>query len=82
MALGDNSRTDGSTAGPVVSQILSEVLPYMGIPSDDNSNNATTISTTTIPNVRNMTLEEAITALQNARIYCKLFRSKFSEKLL
>ena len=32
------SHQGGQIAGPVVSQILTEVLPYLGVPSDDLSN--------------------------------------------
>ena len=56
----------GSTvAGPVISNILSEVLPYLGITSDDasiNSNN----NSVTIPNVVNKTITEAEKILKNA----------------
>ena len=31
----------GQLAGPVVSQMLSEILPYLGIPSDDTSSSST-----------------------------------------
>lgn len=50
----------GTVAGPVVSNILSEVLPYLGISADkidvDTSSNA---STKTVPNVVNKTVTEA-----------------------
>lgn len=48
----------GSIAAPVVSQILSEVLPYLDIPSNDSSteNTETTIS---VPDVTNKTVAEA-----------------------
>lgn len=55
----------GSIAAPAVSQMLSEVLPYLDIPSNDSSdvNNQELI---TIPDVTNKTFAEAQTILQNA----------------
>lgn len=57
----------GQIAGPVVSQILSEVLPYLGIPSDDlTQDNSSDLKTTLVPDVRNKTIAEAKKALENA----------------
>jgi stage V sporulation protein D (sporulation-specific penicillin-binding protein) len=59
------SDTSGSSIiGPVISQILSEVLPYLGIASDgsDSSN----IETITVPNVTNKTVTEAENILKEA----------------
>ncbi len=54
----------GQVAGPVASQMLSEILPYMGVPSDttasDNSN------LTQISDVRNKTFTEAEKVLSSA----------------
>ena len=56
----------GSTvAGPIISNILSEVLPYLGITPDDasvSSNN----NSVTVPNVVNKTITEAEKILKNA----------------
>lgn len=50
----------GSAAGPVVSQILSEVLPYLGIASSNtDSSVSTSYSPTTLIDVRNKTVSEA-----------------------
>ena len=61
-----SSNSLGSTiAGPVMSNILSKVLPYLGITSDEvsiNSNN----NLITIPNVVNKTVTEAEKILKNA----------------
>ena len=61
-----SSNSLGSTiAGPVMSNILSNVLPYLGITSDEvsiNSNN----SLITVPNVINKTVTEAEKILKNA----------------
>lgn len=55
----------GSIAAPAVSQILSEVLPYLDIPSNDTVDSSTneTIST---PDVVNKTVAEAQRILQEA----------------
>lgn len=49
----------GVIAAPVVSQVLSEVLPYLGIPSNDTSQTANSSSLITIPDLKNKTIEEA-----------------------
>ena len=56
----------GRIAAPAVSQILSEVLPYLDIPSNDkkaieNSNNLISV-----PNIKNKSLEEAQSILKAA----------------
>jgi len=60
------TQSQGSTiAGPIMSNILSEVLPYLGITSDEasiNSNN----NSVTVPNVINKTITEAEKILKNA----------------
>ena len=55
----------GQIAAPVVSEVLSVVLPYLGIPSDDSSQNATTSSTITLPDLRNKTISEAKQLLED-----------------
>ena len=55
----------GSIAAPAVSQILSEVLPYLDIPSND-SNSSTTTQTINTPDVVNKTVVEAQKILQSA----------------
>ena len=57
----------GQVAGPVVSQMLSEILPYLGIPSDEvTSSDSATSNTITVPDVRNKTVAEAEKALKSA----------------
>ena len=62
-----NNHQGGQLAGPVVSQMLSEILPYLNVPSseepssDDNSNN-----TIIVPDIRNKTVAEAEKILKNA----------------
>ena len=56
--LDDDGLHSGSTvAAPVVSQILNEVLPYLGIPSDTSESD--TVETITLSNVENKTVAEA-----------------------
>ena len=47
----------GTLAGPVVSQMLSEILPYLGIPSDADSIEDEDLIT--VPEIRNKTITEA-----------------------
>lgn len=63
---GPKGHQGGTIAAPVVSQILSEVLPYIGIPSDDISEN--TSSNITLPDVRNKTVAEAKKLLESLGI--------------
>lgn len=62
----------GTVAGPVVSGILSEVLPYLGI-SPDIEDVSTTSSTSikTVPNVENKTVAEAQKILTNSGFRCE-----------
>lgn len=56
----------GSTvAGPVVSNILSKVLPYLGVTSDEANINSSN-NQVTIPDVTNKTVTEAEKILKNA----------------
>ena len=77
---GKDGHQGGTIAAPVVSQILSEVLPYLEIPSDDlssgESNN--TITTTTLPDVRNKTISEAKKIIEDAGFTCKISTSDTS----
>lgn len=47
----------GTLAGPVVSQMLSEILPHLGIPSDAESTDDDNLIT--VPEIRNKTITEA-----------------------
>lgn len=64
---GPKGHQGGTIAAPVVSQILAEVLPYLGIPSDDLTTTPTS-STITLPDVRNKTIAEAKKILENLGI--------------
>lgn len=64
----------GTVSGPVVSKILSEVLPYLGISSDKIDVGKTSSNRMiTVPNVANKTVAEAQKVLTNAG-----FRSMFT----
>lgn len=70
---GSNGHQGGTIAAPVISQILSEVLPYLGIPSDDLSSDANnSITTIVLPDVRNKTVLEAKKIIENAGFTCKI----------
>lgn len=62
------SRAYGSTlVAPIVSNMLSEILPYMGIASEDSANGSSSANQLVeVPSVTNKTLTEAIKTLQNA----------------
>ena len=67
-----NNHQGGTLAGPVVSQMLSEILPYLGIPSsetaDSNSSDAITV-----PNVKEKTVTEAKKTLEDAGFTVKTY---------
>lgn len=62
------SHFGGQIAAPVVSQVLSEVLPYLNIPSNDSSQSASNNSLITIPDLRNKTVSEAKSLLSDLGI--------------
>ena len=53
----------GEIAGPVVGQILSEILPYIGVTS--TASNANNYETKTMPNLENKTVAEARSTLES-----------------
>lgn len=67
-----NNHQGGTLAGPVVSQMLSKILPYLGIPSsetaDSNSSDAITV-----PNVKEKTVTEAKKTLEDAGFTVKTY---------
>ena len=76
----------GQTAGPVASQIMSEVLPYLGIPTNDTKAETTTTNstiylytsessskkTTKVPNIKGKTVAEAIKILKDKNLNIKV----------
>ncbi len=74
VALYGTSKDDsgGRLAAPVASNILSEVLPYLGISPDKiDVSTTSTNSTKEIPNVKNKTVAEAQKLLTNAGFRCE-----------
>ena len=65
----------GSVAAPVVSQMLSEILPYLGVPSDTTEEDNNAENLITVPDVRNKTLTEAKKVLTDAGFDCKIVSS-------
>lgn len=69
----ESNNYGGQIAAPVVAQVLSEVLPYMEIPSNDTSIVTTTptdqynaLQPITLPDVKNKTVGEAKKIIENA----------------
>ena len=71
---GKNGHQGGQVAGPVVSQMLSEILPYLGVPSDeDASSNTNANNLILVPDVRNKTVSEAEKILKEAGFNTKVY---------
>lgn len=68
-----NNHQGGQLAGPVVSQMLSEILPYLGIPSTEDTSSSSSTSNITVPDVRNKTVAEAEKTLKNAGFTVKTY---------
>ena len=68
------SHQGGTIAGPVVSQMLSEILPYLGVPSDADqiTANTSTENLIMVPDIRNKTITEAKKVLENAGLSSKV----------
>jgi len=61
----------GQIAGPVVSQIVSEVLPYLEIPTTSEIKQTKNVTETAIlPDVRNKTISEAKQILEDSGFVC------------
>ena len=65
----------GSVAAPVVSQMLSEILPYLGVASDTTEEDNSSENLITVPDVRNKTITEAKKVLTDAGFNCKAISS-------
>ncbi len=71
---GENGHQGGQVAGPVVSQMLSEILPYLGVPSDeDSSSSSNSNNYITVPDVRNKTVAEADKILKTSGFTTKVY---------
>ena len=78
-----DSHQGGTIAGPVVSQMLSEILPYLGVPSDSTvSDNTDSSNLITVPDVRNKTVAEAEKTLKNAGFTVKTYVDGDSNSIL
>lgn len=66
----------GTLAGPVVSQMLTEILPYLGIPSDEEITEDDDLIT--VPEIRNKTITEAEKILKEKGFTTKI--STFNDK--
>lgn len=71
----DDNHQGGQVAGPVVSQMLSEILPYLLIPSDSNTSSTDSSNLITVPDIRNKTVAEAEKTLKNAGFTVKTYVS-------
>lgn len=63
----------GTLAGPVVSQMLTEILPSLGIPSDEEA--TVDEDLVTVPEIRNKTIAEAEKILKSAGFTTKITTS-------
>ena len=69
------SHQGSQVAGPVVKQILSEVLPYLGVVSENNSSEtySSSYTTYTLPDVRNRSILDAKEILKEAGFHVKTY---------
>lgn len=80
---GKNGHQGGQVAGPVVSQMLSEILPYLGVPSDEDASSTTSSNNAiTVPDVRNKTVTEAEKILKDAGFTTKTYVNGDANTLL
>lgn len=71
---GKNGHQGGQVAGPVVSQMLSEILPYLGVPSDeDASSNKNPSNSIVVPDIRNKTVAETEKILKASGFTTKVY---------
>lgn len=59
-----DSHQGGQLAGPVVAQILSEALPYLGVASATTDTSNSSYTTVTLPDLKNKSLQDAKTTLE------------------
>ena len=69
---GKNGYQGGQVAGPVVSQMLTEILPYLGVVSNSTGDNSSS-NYITVPDVRNKTVAEAEKTLKEAGFKIKTY---------
>lgn len=68
-----DSYQGGQVAGPVVSQMLSEILPYLGIPSSISNSTEINKDLIIVPDIRKKTVAEAEKTLKNAGFNVKTY---------
>ncbi len=67
-----NNHQGGTLVAPVVSQMLTEILPYLEIPSTDTETEDTS-NLITVPDIRNKTVAEAQKILENLGFKVKTY---------
>lgn len=73
----------GQVAGPVVSQMLTEILPYLSVPSDNTvTNNTASSNLITVPDIRNKTVTEAEKVLKDVGLTVKTYVDGDSNTIL
>ncbi len=81
-----DSHQGGQVAGPVVGQMLSEILPYLGVSSNTKNtsveSSSSSTKTITLPNVTNKTVTEAKKVLEAAGFKAKVSTSGNQNSLL
>lgn len=68
-----SNHNGGTLAGPVVSQMLTEILPYLGVPSDEEVESDENLII--VPDVRNKTITEAEKILKEKGFTTKITTS-------
>ena len=71
-----DSHQGGTLAGPVISQILSETLPYLGVASATTDNTNSSYSTVALPDLKNKSLQESKTLLEAEGLTVKILNSE------
>ena len=79
---GKNGHQGGQVAGPVVSQMLSEILPYLGVPSDNANTGTDTSNLKMVPDIRNKTVTEAEKILKDMGFNVKTYANGDKNSLL
>ena len=80
-----DSHQGGQVAGPVVNQILSEILPHLGVASDNSASstsNTNSTETSLLPDVTNKTIGEAKKLLKNSGFKVKITGDEDESKTL
>lgn len=80
--LPEENHQGGSIAGPIVAKMLSEILPYLGIPSSNTNDTQDNNNLVTVPDVRNKTVTEAEKVLKDAGFTVKSYVNGDANSLL